>query len=362
MANIPFPLTADEIDNLKSQIWELIRVVYEDKIGGADLGDVFAIVGDVLTLSLADSSALTKTGNELAVDVASDGGLEIDSSDQLEIKILSTGGMETDATGLGIKLDGTSLTLSASGLKLTDPLTLGDVTLNNDGLHIEDTDSSHVLTISPGSDLTGNRVLTITTGDSARTVTLSGNPTLSDWFDQSVKQAATPTFANIVCPGNVDGRDVSADGTKLDGVEAGAEVNELEGDGTSGCVLRHIYVAIEDGTNAATLKCYIGSRWNGDAIGSTDNVAKGATTGHFTLSAGGDELTVEAAGLSGNVKMAHGQVSLNMSNTAVTTLCFATGNDIYIKLSDAASGVAQDLTTLVDTGAIYLNVLYLTDA
>ena len=39
---------------------------------------------------------------------------------------------------------------------------------------------------------------------------------------------------------------------------------------------------------------------SGDTIASTDNIAKGATTGNFTLSADGKEFTVEAAGLSGN--------------------------------------------------------------
>jgi hypothetical protein len=36
--------------------------------------------------------------------------------------------------------------------------------------------------------------LTLATGDADRTVTLNGNPTLDDWFDQSVKVAATPTW------------------------------------------------------------------------------------------------------------------------------------------------------------------------
>ena len=35
------------------------------------------------------------------------------------------------------------------------------------------------------------------TGGSLRTVTLTGNPTIGDWFDQSVKQAAAPTFATV---------------------------------------------------------------------------------------------------------------------------------------------------------------------
>lgn len=72
-----------------------------------------------------------------------------------------------------------------------------DVTFGNTGLKIEDTDASHVLTISPGSNLTADRTLTITTGDAGRTITLSGNPTLADWFDQSVKTSADPAFNTI---------------------------------------------------------------------------------------------------------------------------------------------------------------------
>jgi hypothetical protein len=60
-----------------------------------------------------------------------------------------------------------------------------------------DTDYSHWLILEAGSDLSANRILTITTGDSARTITLSGNPTLADWFDQNVKQAATPIFDSL---------------------------------------------------------------------------------------------------------------------------------------------------------------------
>ena len=44
--------------------------------------------------------------------------------------------------------------------------------------------------MQPGSAADVNFV----TGGSFRTVTLSGNPTLADWFDQSVKQAAAPSL------------------------------------------------------------------------------------------------------------------------------------------------------------------------
>ncbi len=78
----------------------------------------------------------------------------------------------------------------------------GIATFTNTGLHLLDTNASHDLVIVPGSDLTADRNLTFVTGDAARTVTLSGNPTLSDWFDQSVKVAASPVFAGVtVTPG-----------------------------------------------------------------------------------------------------------------------------------------------------------------
>ena len=131
---MPFPLTATEIDDLKTQIWELIRQVYEEKIGGADLGDVFAIVGDVLTLVLdPDASGLQKVGNKLAVLLPSDSGLIV-NTDGIFIKDVSTGGLEVDTSGISIKLDGTTLSLSVNGLRLTDPITLADsdVVLSSD--------------------------------------------------------------------------------------------------------------------------------------------------------------------------------------------------------------------------------------
>ena len=72
--------------------------------------------------------------------------------------------------------------------------TSGIITLSNTGLHLLDTGGNHDLIIKPGSDVTADRTLTLTTGDSDRTITLSGNPTLADWFDQAVKAASSPTF------------------------------------------------------------------------------------------------------------------------------------------------------------------------
>lgn len=88
--------------------------------------------------------------------------------------------------------------LTLAGGNLTVPeLNATTTTVSNAGLHILDTNASHDLIIAPGSDLTADHTLTLTTGDADRTVTLNGNPTLNDWFDQSVKTTDNPSFAQI---------------------------------------------------------------------------------------------------------------------------------------------------------------------
>lgn len=84
--------------------------------------------------------------------------------------------------------------LTVSGV-ITAPSGIFDtIRLDNTGLNIEDTNASHTLNIKPGSDISANRILTVTTGDSDRTITLNGNPTLDDYFDQAVKTTSNPTF------------------------------------------------------------------------------------------------------------------------------------------------------------------------
>ena len=119
MANVPYPLTSRDLEELRTKIWELFRTLYEEKIGGADLGDVFAIVGDVLTLVLSSTGGLTKVSNELACLLDSEGGLD------------------SSADGLTIKLADGSLELSESGLAIagylgTTPIIFGDGLTEND--------------------------------------------------------------------------------------------------------------------------------------------------------------------------------------------------------------------------------------
>lgn len=100
-------------------------------------------------------------------------------------------------------------------------------------LGLVDTGADDELYLKCNEDLTADRILNLVVGDAVRTITLQGNPTLNDWFDQSVKQAVSPTFAGLTVKGaaaisqiymkdsdgNIDGR-VYATGGMIGFVDA----------------------------------------------------------------------------------------------------------------------------------------------
>lgn len=110
----------------------------------------------------------------------------------------------TATTDAHVYVDGAGwVNISAGGGDVSDgdTLTTG-LTFPNTGLHILDTNASHDLVLVPGSDLTADRNLTITTGDVARTLTLSGDATLSGGTHSGtntgdVTLAGTPDYITI---------------------------------------------------------------------------------------------------------------------------------------------------------------------
>ena len=134
----------------------------------------------------------------------------------------------------------------------------------------------------------------------------------------------------------------------------------IGGDGTAGRILKGIRLDIENGSNANTLKCTTVDRWNGDVIAVTDNIAKDATTGDFSLSVDGQTLKIEASGLTGNAIYSHGIIYANLSGAVLLPLCQVINNDIVVTLRVA--NTTQDMTVLVDTGGIYLEIFYITSA
>lgn len=85
----------------------------------------------------------------------------------------------------------------------TSPVVTTDITIPNTGLHLLDTNASHDLIIVPGSNITADRNFTITTGDAARTLSMSGNITTAADFITSGANSLTLTTTgstNVTLP------------------------------------------------------------------------------------------------------------------------------------------------------------------
>ena len=107
----------------------------------------------------------------------------------------------------------------------------GNVLISNTGLHLFDTDTSHNLIIAPGSNLTADRVLTVTTGDAARTLTMTGDATVSgtNTGDVTVTGESYLSLSSQQITANA----VNLSGTHVTGTLAAARFPALTGDVTT---------------------------------------------------------------------------------------------------------------------------------
>jgi len=202
--------------------------------------------------------------------------------------------------------------------------------------------NEHVLTKDTG---TGNAIFKVATGGDNDKVGIDSGAT-PDYIGAASSDGVLRTGAGIIY---------------TDGGNFVTLSSDLVGDNTAGRVIRSVRLTIQNGTNANTLKCSLVDTWNGDTIGEVDNIAKGATTSGWTLNAGGTVLTIEAAGLSGNVLAVLGSIQINASGNNTLQVDFRiTANDIVLSMYDGTN--AQDFTILVDTGLVAFNVIYITDA
>jgi predicted secreted protein len=171
-------------------------------------------IAGITDLTVADGG----TGSSTASGARTNLGLgTIATQDASNVTI--TGGSITGITDLKVADGGTgastaadaraNLSAAASGAN-TD---ITSVYLNQSGLKIKDSNGSHGLIISPISDLLADRTLSIITGDSDRTLTISGNATVSgvNTGDQSVfTTIAVEGQSNIVADTTSDTLTIAA--------------------------------------------------------------------------------------------------------------------------------------------------------
>lgn len=177
--------------------------------------------------TISGSSTDNSGWTQLAVTYVTHAGA-FSNADSLVLQFLRTGDVGSgagdvqgpaSATDNAIALfDGTTgkvIQNSAVTMNETTGVTTGMV-FPNTGLNVQDTNASHNLGIVPGSNITANRTLTLTTGDANRTVTISGDATIS----QDYSTSGNPQFATIEL-GHASANTLSASGGALsiEGVE-----------------------------------------------------------------------------------------------------------------------------------------------
>ena len=133
-------------------------------------------------------------------------------------------------------------------------------------------------------------------------------------------------------------------------------------DGTSGRVLRALFMIIGNGTDTNTLKCRTGSLWNGHTVAQQDNIAKNATTGVWSLNSGGNQLHIETAGLGVNVLFCFAHIRVTDVNSHIRIAGRMQADRIRIECYETLSGANQDMTLLVGPGEIAVDLIYLTNA
>ena len=69
MPATPYPFTGTDWEQARITVIAMFRELFENRVAGALVGDVFQIAGDTLELKLKAGSGLIKTGGELDIDI-----------------------------------------------------------------------------------------------------------------------------------------------------------------------------------------------------------------------------------------------------------------------------------------------------
>lgn len=370
--------------------------------------------GGILTIAngkqLTVSNSLTFTGTDgtsFALPSTSDTIVTLTATQDLTNKTYN--GLTLTALGTGFSAAGgtTSKTLTVTGdttlagagntLTLTGSPSLSGITATGTGTLATGTSTltltgnaslSGITTTGTGTFASGTSTLTLTgnatlnqavdstaspsfAGLTVNThaLTVNGAATLNDWFDQSVKQADSPTFVGLTLSGAVSGATtIAASGTlTIGGATQGAKLdyNTFVG-GYTGLWLGAAspdatnYAVMSDGTdtlvNAPTGK-YVRLRCNnGDALTATTGVvAIGATTASTSTTTGallvGGGVGVGGAINAGSYLTLGGEASDGLTTIRAKSLTTSAAN--ILELFDGTNQLLT-ATGLGDTYASFL--------
>ena len=210
--NETFQLTVSEVDGVPTEVAVRRLIFPNNSLIITDAGEVQVnfVVGVGGSITLTGDVTGTGTGT-IATTIPAD------SIDFAQIQNIATDrllGRSTASTGdVEQILVGAGLTLQSGELALADSVTVGEIVVGHGGLVLSDSDGSHGLIVSPGSNLTATRTLSIATGDSNRTLTLTGNASIEG------TNTGDQTFADIVTANSIGADELADDAVTFDKIQ-----------------------------------------------------------------------------------------------------------------------------------------------
>ena len=226
---------------------------------------------------------------------------QIDISDDTNLAVSDT----TGQTGINLTLTGDTLSGVVSGLDTSDNVQFNNLTVAGD-LTVSGTTTS---INSTNLDVT-DKLISINKGGSTAASADGGGLFISGANESLTWDNGNSRFTfsddlnvggNITLSGTVDGRDVASDGTKLDGIEANADVTDSTNVTAAGALMD------SEVTNLAQVKAFDSSDYATAAQGTTADAALarsgGQMTGNITFSGAqtvdGRDLSADGSKLDG---------------------------------------------------------------
>ncbi|KKL79462.1 hypothetical protein LCGC14_2014600 [marine sediment metagenome] len=140
------------------------------------------------------------------------------------VAAITSGTIDGAIIGGSTAAAGTFTTLSADSIADLDSIALFD---SND---------SHSLTITWDENDTSNRTLKFKVSTGSRVLTMTGDATIADWFDQSVKTTASPAFTSVGAVGDTDLLSFAADALTVNGTISSGAITCTALDAGSGTI------------------------------------------------------------------------------------------------------------------------------
>ena len=219
-------VTAQDLDIVGDTGTDAIDLDSETITFAGGIGLTSTVTTGTVTFDI-DSTVATLTGAQTLTNKTISASLNTISN--LTVTSLAAGVLDTDLTSVSslhdtipsakAVYDYVAVLAGTANPNFTGTVTADNITVN--GNTILGSDALDTLTVNANSTFAGTTIAslgTVTTAD------INGGTI--DGVVIGGSSAAAGSFTNITVSGTVDGRDVAADGTKLDGIEAGATADQ----------------------------------------------------------------------------------------------------------------------------------------